>query len=90
MRQSYADRSAVSDGYRDGDGAFSNSDLNGYGYSYRYSYGAYTDCNSDIDNDACCFSDSDGNGNRLAHAAAHPDAETGTDSGRAYRQLLAR
>ena len=47
---------------------------------------SYTDCNGDIDHDAGYFSNSDwyrngnGNGNRDAHAAAYPDAETGSDT----------
>ena len=64
-------------------GYFSNSDL----YSDGDSDGCYFS-NPDLygNGDGCYFSNSDwyrngnGNGNRDAHAAAYPDAETGSDA----------
>ena len=89
--QSYANCDGDIDGC-----CFSDSDL--YGYSDRCSIG---NSNSDGYGDGCSIGNSNGDGNdssynsnanghgdRGAHTAAYPDAETGSDSGRAYRQLL--
>lgn len=73
------------------DGTFSDSDLYGYGYgygsfrnsdAYGYGYGYGTFSNSDR------YGNGNRNGNRDAHAAGYPNAEAGSDSGRAYGQLL--
>jgi len=50
------------------DGTFSDSDLYGYG-----------DCDGAFSN-SDRYGDGNGNGNRDAHAAAYPDAETGSDA----------
>ena len=61
---------------------FSNSDLYGYSYGYSYSYGTF----SDSDLYGCGYGNA--NCNRDAHAAAYPDAETGSDTIRAYGRVL--
>jgi hypothetical protein len=86
LRQSYADGSAVGYGYSYGYGTFGDSDVYGCCIGYSYGYGTFGD--SDVY--GCCIGHSygHGNGDRDAHAAAYPDAETGSDSDRAYGQLL--
>jgi len=73
------------------DGTFSDSDLYGYGYgsfrnsdAYGYGYGYGTFSNSDLY--GCGYGNA--NCNRDAHAAAYPDAETGSDTIRAYGRVL--
>ena len=82
MRVTDTDGSAVGDSYSDG--TFRNSDQYGCGYGYGYVHGAtsYGDGYSYINGSSVGYAHGDGDGG--AHAAAYPNAETGSDSARAY------